>query len=260
MKLKRVAVLIEGFDSGKTASVLQQFKFDISSFQLFLKSPVGGMWDEAEIITMQAPSLHDLRNLTEYFLVDYVLLYFSGHGNGANGASYISLNENESINVSELPDFASKQLFIFDSCRAMPQNINEVYLYYPERIPIDGGLVTRIYQEYLAKCENGTTYCFSCSYGESAHSDSDGGGYFTNSLISEVTAWSISPSNRPILTLKEACMLSYSKIRLCYDHQQQPVVITRSKFRNLPFAVNLRMLLNENSVNSLFDFNSEASK
>jgi Caspase domain len=260
MKLKRVAVLIEGFDSGKRASVLQQFKFDSRSFKLFLQSPIGGLWKQNEIICLISPSLKELEKMKEKITADYVLLYFSGHGNAINGGSYIALSEYESIEVKQLPCFADKQLFVFDSCRGFPEPLKEIFLNYPERISIDEHLVRSIYEEYLRNCGSGTTYCFSCSYGNSSYSDNFSGGYFTNSLITEVTAWAISKSDAPVLSVLDACNLSFRKIRLCYDYQQQPVIITSSDGISLPFAINLRKLLNEKDVRALFDFSPAALK
>jgi len=207
-----------------------------------LKSPVGGMWKDKNIITLISPSFKDLLTIKHKLSVDYLMLYFSGHGTAEDGRTGIMLNQNEVVDIIALPVFAKRQVFIFDACRYDPDYLNEVCIHYPSDNSIVDYKVKCIYESYLKNCLEGITYCFSCSYGGSSWSNDHVGAYFTSSLLTESISWSLSRQLSEVLSINKVCELSCEKIRLCYDHDQEPAISFLNNGVAFPFAVNLYAL------------------
>jgi len=245
MKFKRVALVIKGYEANERASILQEMHFDISSFRIFLQSAAGGGWQADEIITMANPSLAELQNYSGTMQSDYAIFYFSGHGMGENSNTYIQLNRECIIDIKNLPTFALKQLNIFDSCRSRPILLNEMFLHYPEMSVLSNVVIREIYDRMVQRANPGTSYMFSCSYGETSISDNFTGSYFTNSLIAEAITWSVTLSDSVKLSITEACQLSLKKIRLCYGDMQKPELLSKSGSETLPFALNIRSLIQQ---------------
>ena len=171
--------------------------------------------------------------------VDYMLIYYSGHGYGKNGQTIIGLNEFEDINVNSLPSNAPTQLIIIDSCRKNSLQINEAIDRLQQNQIRKIAFARKIYDDCINSCPKETTFCFACSYDDISYSNNYCGGYFTDSLINESLSWSVSKQESQILTLQDACKLSFNKLRLFYFKDQHPTIVSKTHGCNLPFCVNL---------------------
>ena len=112
-------ILMIGNDSG-----LPGVKVDIINYTAFFKSPIGGNWYDSEIEIKRNPAKKDLiKRLSELknLGLDFMIVYFSGHG-GQDRETLLELNsEGEVINDSELHNIGKKQITIYDCCRSYPE-------------------------------------------------------------------------------------------------------------------------------------------
>lgn len=122
-EVKKIAYLL-----GNTNG-LPGIEKDLTSFQTFLRSGMGGAWTKDEILPPQKNiSLRELK--ADFHCIksegfDYVLFYFSGHGNHARSTQLYINEQEEHISESELEDLAPKQLSIFDCCRLVERLVLE---------------------------------------------------------------------------------------------------------------------------------------
>lgn len=175
-------VLLIGNNNG-----LPGVKVDIKNFINFFQSEKGGFWIENEIITLLNPSKHELllkiRELKNLNL-DFLIVYFSGHGSQRREVE-ISINEkDETITESDLKNISRKQLTIFDCCRAVASsdNLND---YLKEKIHLSEQLSkTRIiYENRIKDAFAQQVVLYSCSKGEYSY-DTEEGGLYSKNLIS----------------------------------------------------------------------------
>lgn len=98
-------------------------KKDIDDMVSFLVSPTGGCWDDGgEVMCYKNVKKNELMFAVEETrkeCIDYLLLYFSGHG-GFASSSFVELNpDGERVSTNVLLNLADRQLSIFDCCRSM---------------------------------------------------------------------------------------------------------------------------------------------
>ena len=85
-----------------SATCLKGVDADLHHFISFLKSPVGGSWEDEEIAGFYNGPSEYLIELFQSTNTDFLLVYFSGHGHQDLKETYIAINDNESISVSHL--------------------------------------------------------------------------------------------------------------------------------------------------------------
>lgn len=115
--MKRRAILFYN-DDGELKT-----KKDIDDMVSFLVSPTGGCWDDGrEIMCRKNVKKSELMSVVEKTrkeCIDYLFLYFSGHGGFAR-TSFIELNpDGERVSTNFLLNLADRQLSILDCCRSM---------------------------------------------------------------------------------------------------------------------------------------------
>lgn len=112
--MKRFAYLL-----GNTNG-LSGIQKDIADFGGFLESEIGGAWYDHEIRRKKNISLEELRNdiqTIKQSRFDFVVFYFSGHGDHKRSTRLCLNQKEELISEEELEGLAPKQLSIFDCCR-----------------------------------------------------------------------------------------------------------------------------------------------
>jgi len=181
--MKRKALLI-GNSSG-----LSGVKIDIANIKSFLINDIGGLWDENEILTFMNPSrlhLMSIVNRLKNEMIDYVIVYFSGHG-AYERNTVLEINENEEyIYESDLRNIAPRQLLIFDCCR----NVISTPLFDSKTIrkSLLFGTTSNIrayYDQRIMQSIEQQTSLYACSINESSY-DTNDGGIYTNCLLSSV--------------------------------------------------------------------------
>lgn len=182
--MKRRALLI-GNSRG-----LQGVKKDMVNFQAFLMGRYGGAWKRGEIVTMMNPALSDLRqriNIIKEEGNDFVIVMFSGHG-GYQRQTILEINGNEEIIAeSELFNLASRQISIFDCCRAVEdygaglESLNESKLF-SVNDSID--TIRQRYDDRIMQAIPQQNMLYACKIGQCAHDSDDGSGaYYLKNLI-----------------------------------------------------------------------------
>lgn len=182
--MKRRALLI-GNSRG-----LAGVKRDMVNFRAFLMGRYGGAWFSSEIVTMMNPALRDLRQQMDRIKAeqnDFVMVLFSGHGGYQRGTVLEINGQNETIYDSDLMGFASRQISIFDCCRAICDYTKEQEVLCEQKSLSITDSVDDIRQRYdqrimQAICQQNALYA--CKIGQCAQDHDDGtGAYYLNNLI-----------------------------------------------------------------------------
>jgi len=174
-------VLIIGNSEG-----LPGVKVDIENYKGFFKSNCGGDWYDFEITTKLNASRNDViteLNLMKGLSLDYSIIIFSGHG-GQKRETFFELNSaGETIYESEIKAISTRQLTIYDCCRAYAQPVNESRAF---TALLNKGLAdvnTRErYERRIMEAIPQEVNLYACSKGEKAY-DTSAGGVYSKYLI-----------------------------------------------------------------------------
>ena len=95
---------------------------EISDYYSFFTSPVGGGWYDEEIDILLNPTQHELLETVadiEEADYDYVIVFFSGHGEETSDGTILYINgQSETILLHNLTDLSERQLLIINCCRS----------------------------------------------------------------------------------------------------------------------------------------------
>ena len=181
--MRRKALLI-----GNTHG-LPGVKIDLYAVSAFLKSLEGGAWFDSEIQTLLNADKRLLMseiNAIKQEKHDYVIVHYSGHG-GQELQTILEINsKGECIYESDLFNMASRQVCIFDCCRAYPQpavaslSLNKAFAF--ESLDDSVSYVRRSYENRIMKSIPQQILMYGCAKGQSALDTSEGGIY-TSSLL-----------------------------------------------------------------------------
>ncbi|MBK7103661.1 MAG: caspase family protein [Ignavibacteriae bacterium] len=159
---------------------------DFLNYQSFFMSEIGGNWYENEIISKMNPKKSDLqdeiKNLKNSYL-DFIIVIFSGHA-GQERETILEINEkNETIYESELKNISTRQITIYDCCRAYSlTEFSESYdrvLYKSAHISSE---IRQLYEKRIMEAIQQQISLYACSVGETANDTSEGGVYSKNLL------------------------------------------------------------------------------
>lgn len=120
LNMKRRAILLGHVDGQLSTNA------DLDKVCRFLCSSKGGAWEASEIIrsvNLSRKGLDVLLNATRVEGYDFVLFYFSGHGEYVRGTALELNPQGEEINESELSGLGARQINIFDCCRKLPEKM-----------------------------------------------------------------------------------------------------------------------------------------
>jgi hypothetical protein len=179
--MKRKALLIGNTDG------LPGVKNDLVNFSEFLKSNIGGAWNDGEIEIKQNVAKSDLQTRLAVMKLqsfDYSIVLFSGHG-GFKRTTLLQLNERgETIDDSALKGLSTRQLSIFDCCRSISQpevkNADHVIAFSQfEGVGIRER-IRKIYDERIMSAISQQNSLYSCSIGEVSYDDGKGAVYLNN--------------------------------------------------------------------------------
>lgn len=163
---------------------------DLYNFKKFLMSDVGGAWYEKEIFVKENVSkswlLENIEILRKAKL-DYLIIYFSGHGGSIRNEDFIELNKDgERIKFTKLEKIATRQLNIYDCCRA---SVDDELVKSSENFSridesVDNLNVRKIYERRILQAAPQQMSLYSCSEGEYSQDTSEGGLYTFNFIKS----------------------------------------------------------------------------
>lgn len=164
---------------------------DINNWKKFLRSGVGGAWNQNEIEVLINPSkvlLESRLFLIKATAYDFVFVVYAGHG-GWQRSTILEINpQYETISETQLKGLAPREILTLDCCRGTSTTadvLNEAQLrMFSEttRSTIRARYDTRM---MAASPQQVTLYA--CSIGESAYCTNDGG-YYTRNLIRQSAA------------------------------------------------------------------------
>lgn len=179
--MKRKALLI-----GNTNGLAGVAK-DLKNMTNFLKSNYGGAWVSNEIIELQNPTKNDVSKTVlniKSDKPDFVIVLFSGHG-AHSGQTLIELNGNgELYEESKLFNLATRQISIFDCCRAAMEksyaldSLSEVLNF------ADNSIVRAAYDERILKAIPQQVKLYSCQVGEVSYDTPKGAVYLSELIAS----------------------------------------------------------------------------
>jgi len=241
--MKRQAILI-----GRTgaANPLAGVNVDLAAYEAFLKSPIGGAWNDEEI-----KPLLDKGSFVIYKALDdvpedtFCLVVYAGHAH-TNDAGQLVLDipggpiyTNENLRTK-----AALQLTILDCCRdslrilppSFPMKLVE------SAAALDPGACRNEFEHQLVLAKRGHVEILSCSANEKSIEFKQVGGLYSKTLLDEATAWASTTSrgaSSTFLSIGMAHSRAAPVVVQSSGRKQHPVV--SSKPMNLemtiPFAV-----------------------
>jgi hypothetical protein len=247
--MTRKAIMIGSPGPKNSATYLKGVDTDLHHFINFLKAPIGGSWEDEEIAGFYKNPSENLFELFQSTETDFLLVYFSGHGQQDLNETLIAINDTESISISQLTSIiqSPKALIIIDSCRKI---IDEEYSSFsgPEYLSfkslLDQPNTRDRYMQIISESATGTAIAYSCSVGEIIN-ETELGGFYTYSLLKETLQWYESQNNEGILSINEANDLAHHELKFKTNFKQNPQIRTlndQTEKLNLPFAIKTNSL------------------
>lgn len=190
--MNRIALLIEASQVLGLGD-LPGARKDVEDLKFFLKSPLGGAWDENEIKILRTPTKSLLEiNLSIAKSCDYVFIAFSGHGYHAKGKNInetrICLYGQQEISVNTLNCGSPKTTIVIDACREVHLIQEDLAATFAmdalskRMLYADRAAHKRLFDAAIAAAPMGAEYLYSCDLNEAA-GESREGGYFTQALL-----------------------------------------------------------------------------
>jgi hypothetical protein len=247
--MTRKAIMIGSPGPKNAATYLKGVDTDLHHFVSFLKSPVGGSWEDEEIAGFYNGPSEYLIELFQSTNTDFLLVYFAGHGYQDLDETNIAINDTESISISQFISLikAPKAVIIIDCCRKF---IEEAYSSFsgPEYLSfkslLDQPNTRDRYLQLISESTNGIAIAYSCSVGEYS-GDTELGGSYTYSLLKETLQWYESQNNEGVLSISEANDLAHQELKFKTNFQQNPqirMLSVQTEKLNLPFAIKASIL------------------
>jgi hypothetical protein len=247
--MTRKAIMIGSPGPKNSATYLKGVDTDLHHFVSFLKAPIGGSWEDEEIAGLYKNPSENFIELFQSTKTDFLLVYFSGRGQQDLKETNISINDTESISISQLLSLinAPKALIIIDSCRKF---IDEEYSSFsgPEYLSfkslLDQPNTRDRYVQIISESANGIAIAYACSVGEIS-CETELGGSYTYSLLHTSLQWYESQNNEGVLSIHDANDLADQHLKFRSHFQQNPQIRTlnaQTEKLTLPFAIKTNSL------------------
>jgi hypothetical protein len=242
--MTRKAIIIGSPGPKNTKQYLKGVDTDLHHFVVFLKSPIGGSWEADEITVLFKSPSENLIELFQTINTDFLLVYFSGHGQQGLHETNIAVNDTELISVSQLISIIKvpKALIFIDTCR---KSLLEDYTNFsgPEYLSFNSTFnqpnTREQYMQLISESTNGVSIAYACAVGEISN-DSELGGDYTYSLLKTTLDWYENQNSESVLFINEANDLVLQDLKLKSNNEQNPQVITlndEEEKQNFPFAI-----------------------
>ena len=247
--MTRKAIMIGSPGPKNSATYLKGVDTDLHHFVSFLKSPVGGSWEDEETAGFYNGPSEYLIELFQSTNTDFLLVYFSGHCYQDIDETNIAINDTESISISQLISLikAPKALIIIDCCRKF---IDEAYssLSGPEYLSfkslLDQPNTRDRYMQRISESTNGIAIAYSCSVGEIS-GDTELGGSYTYSLLKTSMQWYECQNKEGVLSISDANDLAHEHLKIKSHFEQNPqirMLSVQTERLDLPFAIKTNSL------------------
>ncbi len=247
--MTRKAIMIGSPGLKNTKQYLKGVDTDLHHFVGFLKSPIGGSWEDNEIAELFNCPSENLIDLCQSTNSDFLLVYFSGHGHHELKDTNIAINDSVSLSVSQLISIikAPKALIIIDTCR---KSLIEEYSSFsgPEYLSFTSTLnqpnSSVKYMQIISEMTDGISIAYACSVGEISN-DTELGGDYTYSLLKTSLEWYENQNNESVLSINGANDLAHQYLKFKSNFDQNPKIVTtndKEENLNFPFAIKLNSL------------------
>ena len=247
--MTRKAIMIGSPGPKNSVNYLKGVDADLHHFVSFLKSPIGGSWEDNEIAGLFKCPSENLIELFQSTYTDFLLVYFSGHGHQDLKETNIAINDSESLSVSQLISMikAPKALIIIDTCR---RESDEKYssISGPEYLSFKSTLnqpnSSEKYMQIISESTDGISIAYACSVGEISN-DTELGGDYTYSLLKTSMEWHENQNNQSVLSINGANDLAHQYLKFKSNFDQNPQIVTindKEENLNFPFAIKLNSL------------------
>lgn len=242
--MTRKAIMIGSPGPKNSATYLKGVDADLHHFVSFLKAPIGGSWEEEEIAGLYKCPLENFIELFQSTKTDFLLVYFSGHGQQDLKETNIAINDTESISISQLISIiqSPKALIIIDSFRKLIDEEYSIFSgpgYLSFKMLFDQPNTRDRYMQLISESTNGIAIAYACSVGENS-GDTELGGFYTYSLLKEALQWYENQNNEGVLTIGDANDLAHHELKFKTNFQQNPQIRTlnnQTEKLNLPFTI-----------------------
>lgn len=247
--MTRKAIMIGSPGPKNTVNYLKGVDADLHHFVSFLKSPIGGSWEDNEIAGLFKCPSENLIELFQSTYTDFLLVYFSGHGHQDLKETNIAINDSESISISQLISLINvpKALIIIDTCR---KSLVEEYSsfsgheYLSFKSTFNQPNSSEKYMQIISESTDGISIAYSCSVDEISN-DTELGGDYTYSLLKTSLEWYDNQNNQSVLSINGANDLAHQYLKFKSNFDQNPKIVTlnnREVNMNFPFAIKLNSL------------------
>ena len=211
---------------------------DIDTYYNFFTSPIGGNWCHEEIdilLDTDRRCLFRKINEIERTRYDYLITFYSGHGNEASDGTSLHINEYETIAMRELLGLSPRHLLILHCCRnyaLVPDDIRPG----PSMLSMRRDPVRKAYEDQIWYSAPQEVILFACDEGELAWGTCAGGYYLQHLLfvakmaLADYLFVSVSHAHRKAVSL----MKTDPHLRQHPQIRQTPCLPKR----RLPLAVN----------------------
>ncbi|UKT64291.1 hypothetical protein [Pedobacter mucosus] len=238
--MKRKAIIIKGYSKDNDEQIRDTNH--VKSYQDFFYSIAGGCYEKNEILFLEELKLVDLNNKLENLNADYLIVVFIGHGASQDDSQLFQLSKDEIIHPGDLTFSASKELLILESCRNIATGVRSLKQVGKIArfkgggkilIPLSRAKSRKLYNQHLAKCEDGLVICRACSLSESAY-----GYFFIDEILKQSKEWHIKSTEQngvlDIQVLFKGVAKEVSVLAKTNSVNQTPVISGTNKF---PFVV-----------------------
>lgn len=246
LNMTRKAILIGSPGPKDSERHLKGVDIDLHHFVSFLKSPIGGSWEDNEIASLHKYASGNLIELFQNMTTDFLLVYFSGHGHQELKETNIAINDFESISISQLLSLikAPKALIIIDTCRKV---LDEGYSSFsgPEYLSFNftsnHPKSSETYKEIISQSKDGIVIAYACSVGEISN-DTELGGSYTYSLLATSLQWYESQNSDGVIFMDDVNNFARQYLKSTFQVEQNPQIRTTNnedETPHFPFALRI---------------------
>lgn len=246
-KVTRKAILIGSPSNGERH--LPGVNQDLKNLRYFLKSDNAGRWFDNEIVTLNNPSFQRLTKEVHLSTVDYLLIYFSGHGGTFDDNQRVLELEDAFIRDYDLLNTCPRQLIICDACSDhIGASIGAIPEGNDDNFDFDGSNEAReLFNYYILNSPHGKTIVHSSQIGYSSF-DSPNGGCFTLALLTASTQLKSLHDYTPFSIIE---MLQRARMNLAQDNNPQIPTIYKEGDLQVPFVFGMQRKARVSAIQEL---------
>jgi caspase domain-containing protein len=230
----RLAILISS--PGPKENYLPGSLKDPGLIARHLMSPRGGIFRTNEIYSFFDPKWEDVELLLKLCTVDYLLVYFSGHGFMEDGRNYFQF-KNRDVEDAALFNDSPRQLIIGDACREYWPAISGI----TEKEEISGylsdQLARKAFDDAILRSPPGKLTVHATGADEIAYESNGKGGVFTLALLKTASSFRTGMPYQSVMiqTLMAPTIRLLRKDRL----KQNPEITWKEGDLQVPFLIDI---------------------